>query len=90
MSSMFNGCESLISLELSTFNTGNVADMGSMFDGCNSHTSPDFHTYESNTESNSVLSGYFKIDSTSINKFVTDDKTMITDMFKRCIILKSF
>ena len=49
-----------------------------------------FHTYESNTESNSVLSGYFKIDSTSINKFVTDDKTMITDMFKRCIILKSF
>ena len=33
---MFWGCKSLISLDLSNFNTQNVTDMGCMFSGCNS------------------------------------------------------
>lgn len=36
MQSMFYGCGSLESLDLSNFNTGKVTDMKSMFNGCNS------------------------------------------------------
>lgn len=36
MQSMFYGCGSLESLDLSSFNTGKVTDMKSMFSGCNS------------------------------------------------------
>jgi surface protein len=33
---MFNGCSSLISIDLSSFNTTNVNNMGYMFYGCSS------------------------------------------------------
>ena len=36
MSSMFSGCSSLTSLDLSGFDTGKVTDMSSMFSGCSS------------------------------------------------------
>jgi len=36
MNSLFNGCSSLKSLDLSVFNTSSVSDMGSMFYGCSS------------------------------------------------------
>ena len=35
MSSMFNGCSSLLNLpDISKWNTNNVTDMKNMFDGC--------------------------------------------------------
>ena len=34
MHSMFSGCSSLPSLDLSHFDTSNVTDMGHMFEGC--------------------------------------------------------
>ena len=34
MSCMFYGCSSLNELNISNFNTNNVADMSGMFDGC--------------------------------------------------------
>jgi len=36
MNSMFSGCSSLKELNLSSFNTNNVTDMGYMFEGCSS------------------------------------------------------
>ena len=36
MGSMFYGCKSLSSFDLSNFNTQNVTNMGSMFSYCNS------------------------------------------------------
>ena len=36
MSGMFYGCSSLQSIDLSSFNTTNVEDMGCMFYGCSS------------------------------------------------------
>lgn len=36
MRSMFSGCKSLTSLDLSKFDTSRVTDMGYMFYGCNS------------------------------------------------------
>lgn len=38
MTSMFDGCSSLTSLDLSGFNTANVKSMGSMFEGCSGLT----------------------------------------------------
>jgi bacterial surface protein 26-residue repeat len=38
MSGMFNGCTSLQTLDLSNFNTANVATMWGMFDGCTALT----------------------------------------------------
>ena len=34
MDSMFNGCKSLINLDLSNFNTESVKDMSNMFQNC--------------------------------------------------------
>ena len=34
MNSMFKGCLSLENLDLSSFKTDNVIDMGEMFNGC--------------------------------------------------------
>lgn len=44
MQSMFYGCGSLESLDLSSFNTGKVTDMKSIFNGCNSLESIIFGT----------------------------------------------
>ncbi len=41
MSYMFNGCESLKSIDISNFNTNNVTDMSFMFNGCESLNSID-------------------------------------------------
>jgi len=48
MKLMFYCCSSLASLNLSSFNTGNVTDMGSMFSGCSSLASLDLSSF--NTE----------------------------------------
>ena len=42
---MFYDCNSLISLDLSNFNTQNVTDMGCMFAGCNSLKSLDLSNF---------------------------------------------
>ena len=46
MSSMFDGCRSLTSLDLSHFDTSQVTSMGSMFDGCSSLTSLDLSHFD--------------------------------------------
>ena len=43
---MFEGCESLTSLDLSSFDTSKVTDMGSMFSGCKSLTTLDFSSFD--------------------------------------------
>ena len=48
MVSMFNGCENLISLDLSSFNTTNVNDMGWMFSNCTSLISLDLSSIKTN------------------------------------------
>ena len=56
---MFRGCNSLISLDLSNFNTQNVTDMGSMFSGCNSLISLDLSNFNTQnvTKMNSMFDG---------------------------------
>ena len=45
MDNMFNGCESLTSLDLSNFNTSSVENMENMFNGCKSLTSLDLSNF---------------------------------------------
>ena len=46
---MFKGCSSLISLDLSTFNTSSVTDMRWMFSGCSDLTSLDLYTFNTSS-----------------------------------------
>ena len=48
MSSVFRGCSSLISLNLSNFNTNNVKDISYMFFGCSSLTSLNLSNFNTN------------------------------------------
>ncbi len=71
MSSMFSGCSSLTTLDLSTFNTENVTDMSSMFYGCSSLTTLDLSTFntENVTDMNSMFFGCNELQTI----FVADD-----------------
>ena len=46
MGSMFYCCESLTSLDLSSFDTSKVTDMWEMFSGCESLTALDFSSFD--------------------------------------------
>ena len=48
MSYMFSECSSLLSLNLSNFNTNNVKDMSRMFYSCSSLTSLNLSNYNTN------------------------------------------
>ena len=58
MRSMFSGCSSLSSLDLSTFDTSNVTSMSSMFSGCRSLISLNLSTF--NTSSVTSMSWMFR------------------------------
>ena len=55
----FNNCNSLASLDLRSFNTSNVANMGSMFFGCSSLTSLDLSSFD--TSNVREMNGMFSI-----------------------------
>ncbi len=57
MAGMFNGCNDLISLDVSSFNTLNVRDMSNMFAGCSSLTSLNLSSF--NTENVILMGGMF-------------------------------
>lgn len=52
MGSMFNNCASLISLDVSSFNTSNVTDMNRMFASCDALTSLDISSFDTGSVTN--------------------------------------
>ncbi len=91
MSSMFYGCSSLKSLDLSHFDTHNVTNMGSMFSGCSSLTSLDVSNF--NTE-NVMRMGYMfngcsSLASLDLGNFDTGNVTSMGSMFSGCSSLAS-
>ena len=71
MYGMFFGCNSLINLNLSSFNTQNVFDMSRMFYGCNSLTNLNLSSFNTQNvkymsdmfyECNSLIKKCFKFD----------------------------
>ena len=52
MNGMFNDCKSLVSLDLSKFNTTKVTDMSQMFNGCSSLVSLNISNFNTDKVTN--------------------------------------
>ena len=91
MGGMFLGCQSLTSLDLSTFNTEKVTTMGGMFSGCQSLTSLDLSTF--NTEKVTFMGSMFgecqSLTSLDLSTFNTANVTNMSAMFFGCQSLTS-
>ena len=91
MSSMFEDCDALTSLDVSNFNTQNVTDMISMFYGCQALTSLDVSKFNTQnvTHMSCMFSGCEALTSLDLSKFNTQKVTNMSDMFHDCSALKS-
>ena len=89
MSSMFNGCASLRSLDLSHFNTDGVTDMHSMFSDCSSLVSLDLSSFNTTsvTDMDSMFSDCSSLVSLDISNFDTSNVEKMSEMFINCSAL---
>ncbi|MBQ8454443.1 MAG: BspA family leucine-rich repeat surface protein [Bacteroidaceae bacterium] len=91
MKDMLRRCESLTSLDLSSFNTENVTDMYAMFVHCSALTSLDLSSF--NTANVTDMSFMFddckSLTSLDLSSFNTENVTNMSDMFKGCESLTS-
>ena len=89
---MFRDCSSLISIDLSSFNTTNVNNMSSMFDGCSSLKSIDLSSF--NTTNVKDMSSMFwkcsSLKSIDLSSFNTTNVNVnnMANMFYECSSLK--
>ena len=92
MTSMFNGCSGLTSLDLSGFNTAKVTDMSYMFSGCSGLKSISFSSFGSsniiNAEKVTSMRDMFynceKLKSLDLSNFYTISVTDMREMFYNC------
>ena len=91
MSSMFYGCSSLASVDLSGFDTSQVTSIGSMFNGCSELTGLDLSGFDTSqvTFMGSMLSGCSGLTSLDLSGFDTSKVTNASDMFAGCSGLTS-
>lgn len=91
MSSMFQDCSSLTSLDLSGFKTDKVTDMSSMFNGCSNLTSLDLSGF--NTENVNKMGSMFRdcssLTSLDLSGFKTENVGDMRYMFRDCSNLTS-
>jgi len=91
MNNMFSGCSSLISLNLSNFNTDNVTNMSYMSYECSSLISlnlSNFNTYNV-TNMSYMFYGCSSLISLNLSNFNTDNVTNMSYMFYKCTSLIS-
>ena len=91
MHGMFNGCESLTSLDLSSFDTSNVTTMNFMFKGCSSLTSLNLRNFDTSnvTGMYCMFDGCSSLTSLDLSSFNTANVTEMTCMFEHCESLTS-
>ena len=91
MSSMFAYCESLESLDVSSFNTSHVGYMGSMFQGCISLESVDLSSFDTSrvTDMGQMFYGCSSLESVDLSSFNTSRVTGMGSMFSGCSSLES-
>ena len=91
ISYMFNGCSSLISLDLSCFDTSKVTNMGTMFQGCSSLTSLNLSSF--NTKNVTSMLFLFAVCTSLTNldlsSFNTSKVENMNCMFWKCSSLKN-
>ena len=91
MSTMFNGCTGLTTLNLSGFDTSQVTEIGFMFNGCSSLTSLDLSGFDTSevTVMNSLFSGCSSLASLDLSGFDTSKAVSMMNMFYGCSSLAS-
>ena len=92
MKGMFQNCESLISLDLSTnFFTKNVETMWDMFKGCASLISLNLNNFDTSqvTDMDSMFEGCYSLESLDISSFHTPKVQHMAKMFYNCFNLTS-
>mgnify|MGYP004654049653 CR=1 FL=1 len=91
MGSMFYGCSSLTTLDLSNFNTSKVTQMGSMFYGCSSLTSLDLSSFNTSnaTTMQSMFYGCSSLTDLNLSNFNTTSVANMYRMFGQCSSLIS-
>ena len=83
---MFNGCSSLKSIDLSSFNTTNVKDMSWMFAECSSLESIDLSSFNTTNVKNmsSMFGGCSSLKSIDLSSFNKTNVTNMNRMFSSC------
>lgn len=91
MATMFLGCSSLTSLDLSGFNTSKVTNMGNMFGGCSSLTSLDLSGFDTSKVTNmgSMFGSCEALTSLDVSGWNTSNVTTMQSMFWCCSKLTS-
>ena len=91
MSSMFEGCWSLTSLNVSNFNTSAVTNMRDMFAGCTSLTELNVSNFNTSAVTNMSRMFFrcFGLTSLNLSNFNTSKVTDMGRMFERCSGLTS-
>ena len=86
MSSMFYYCNSLTSLDLSSFNTSSVTTLAGMFNGCSGLTSLDVSNFDTSrvTALNSMFFGCSGLTRLDLSSFKTSKVTGMQAMFYGC------
>ena len=91
MHSMFSGCSSLTSLDLSSFNTSNVTNIFYMFQGCSSLTELDLSSFNTTnvTDVSSMFRNCTNLRTVNLSGFNTNNIFNFSCMFQNCISLTS-
>ncbi|MBR4441092.1 MAG: BspA family leucine-rich repeat surface protein [Bacteroidales bacterium] len=86
MGSMFSGCSSLTTIDVSKFNTANVTNMDDMFSGCSSLTTLDVsHLNTANVmDMFGMFWGCSSLTTLDVSKFNTANVTNMGVMFQGC------
>ena len=86
MSFMFYGCNSLTTLDLSSFDTSNVTDMYSMFDECNSLATLDLSSFNTSNVSNMsfMFRNCWSLKTLDLSSFDTSNVSNMSYMFYGC------
>ncbi len=91
MRTMFNGCESLKSMDVSGFNTSKVTDMSYMFASCYSLKSIDVSRFNTAnvTDMICMFNECYSLKSIDVSGFNTANVTDMSGMFASCYSLES-
>ena len=84
MSTMFSGCSSLTSLNLSNFNTNNVNNMSHMFSNCSSLTSLNLSNFNTNNVTD-MRSMFYNC--SSLTSLDTKDEKILKQRKNECLIV---
>ena len=91
MRKLFYGCNALVDLDLSSFDTSNVTDMSYMFDNCCSLESLDLSSFNTSSVANmlNMFNRCASLISLDLNSFDTNNVTNMASMLANCASLIS-